>query len=139
MKKVVILLMSDLRSDEISKGYGMKTKKPNKQIMLKKLARVFSPKSIAVIGASETPNKVGNVVMKNFIEGGYEGKIFPVNPKHEKVMGLKCYKSVLDVKDGIDCVIVATPAEIVPKIIEQCGKKKVGGVIVLSGGFSEAG
>lgn len=106
---------------------------------LKKLDRVFEPKSIVVIGASSTPAKVGNVVMKNFIDGGYAGDIYPVNPKYEQLLGFKCYKSVKDIKAKIDCVIIATPAKYVPMIVKECGQKKVGGIIILSGGFEEVG
>ena len=107
--------------------------------MLKKLDRVFNPKSIAVVGASAIPAKVGNVVLKNFIDGGYSGKIYPVNPKYETLLGFRCYKTIKDTNDRIDCVIIATPAPTVPSIIKECGEMDAGGVVVLSGGFEEAG
>ncbi|MDO8554557.1 MAG: CoA-binding protein [Candidatus Micrarchaeota archaeon] len=100
---------------------------------------LFSHNSVAVIGATPIPNKVSNVIMRNLIDGKYTGKVYPVNPKYEEVLGLKCYKSVLEIKDNVECAIVATPAEFVPKIVEQCGKKKIKGVIVISGGFGEVG
>lgn len=104
---------------------------------LKKLKYVFNPKSVAIVGASQTPNKIGNVLMKNFIDGSFGGKLYAVNPKYKKVLGVPCFPKVSRIPGPVDCVIVATPAVTVPKIIEDCGKKKVKGVIVLSGGFEE--
>lgn len=106
---------------------------------VKNLKYIFRPKSVAIIGASGTPTKVGAVVLKNLIEGRFGGDVYPINPKYEKLSGLRCYPSVLAVKKKIDCAIIATPAPAVPKILEQCGKKKIKGVVVLSGGFSEVG
>ena len=106
---------------------------------LKKLNRVFRPQSVAIVGGSPVPNKIGNVLMKNFLDSRFMGKLYAVNPKYEEVLGVPCYPSVLKIPGSVDCVIVATPAETVPQIIEDCGKKKVGGVIVLSGGFEEVG
>jgi len=106
---------------------------------VKNLKYIFRPKSVAIIGASGTPTKVGAVVLKNLIEGNFGGDIYPINPKYEELVGKKCYPSVLAVKKRIDCAIIATPAKFVPKILEQCGKKKIKGVVVLSGGFSEVG
>lgn len=105
----------------------------------KNLKYIFEPKSIAIIGASNIPNKLGNVLLKNLLFGKYSGKIYPVNPKYENVGGLKCFKSVLDIDGGVDCAIIATPAKTVPGIMEECAKKKIFGVIVLSGGFGEVG
>ena len=101
------------------------------------LKAVFSPKSVAIVGASATPNKIGNVLIRNFLDGKFRGKIYPVNPKYAELSGLKCYPSVSSIPGKVDCVIVATPAETVPDIVDDCAKKKVGGVIVLSGGFEE--
>ena len=86
--------------------------------IIKNLDNIFKPKSVAIIGASATPNKIGNVLMKNFLENKYQGKIYPINPKYPQIMGLKCYKSVVEVPGKIDCVIIATPAETVPSIME---------------------
>ena len=106
---------------------------------VKNLKYIFNPKSVAVIGASGTPTKVGAVVLKNLVEGKFGGKIYPINPKYDKLSGLKCYPSVLAVKGKIECAIVAIPTRFVPKILEQCGKKGIRGVVVLSGGFAEVG
>lgn len=105
----------------------------------KRLDRIFYPKSVAIIGATKKPNKIGNVIVKNFMQGKFIGGLFPVNPKYKDIMGLKCYSSVLEIKKKVDCVIIATPAVTVPAIMEQCGKAGVGGVVILSGGFEEVG
>jgi len=103
------------------------------------LHRIFEPKSIAIIGATTKTDKVGYVILRNLIDGAYQGKVYPINPKYEEILGLKCYKSVLDVKGKIDCAIIAIPAVAVPQVIKECGEKKVGGAVVLSGGFEEVG
>jgi len=107
--------------------------------MLKKLNKLLEPKSIAVVGASSNPEKLGNVILRNLIEGKYQGKIYPVNPKYGELLGLRCYSSILEIKESADCVIVATPAPTVPVIMKECAEKKVGGVLILSGGFEEVG
>jgi len=104
---------------------------------LKKLNYVFKPRSVAIVGGSPIPNKIGNVLMKNFIDSRFTGKVFAVNPKYTEVLGMKCYPRVSDIPRPVDCVIIATPAETVPGIIEDCGKNGAKGVIVLSGGFEE--
>ncbi len=100
---------------------------------------LFSHNSVAVIGATPISNKVSNVIMRNLIDGKYAGRVYPVNPKYDEVLGLKCYKSVLEIDGNVECAIIATPAEFVSAIVEQCGKKKIKGVIVISGGFGEVG
>ena len=99
----------------------------------------FDPKSIAVIGASDTKGKVGNTVLNNIINSGYKGKVFPINPRAEEVCNIQCYRSILDVKDDIDVAIFVIPGKFVNKAAEECGKKKVKGLIVISAGFKEIG
>ncbi len=106
---------------------------------IKKLKFVFEPRSVAIVGASRTPNKIGNVLLRNFIDTKFAGKIYPVNPKYEDVLGHRCYHKVSRIPGKVDCVIVATPAVTVPGIVKDCAKKKVGGIVVLSGGFEEVG
>jgi acetyl coenzyme A synthetase (ADP forming)-like protein len=106
---------------------------------LKKLKYVFRPRSVAIVGASQKPNKIGNVLIKNFIDGRFMGELYAVNPKYKEILGIPCYPKVTKIPKPVDCVIIATPAATVPGIIEDCGKKKVNGVIVLSGGFEEVG
>ncbi len=99
----------------------------------------FNPKSIAVIGASNTKGKVGNTVLNNIINSGYKGKVFPINPRADKVCDIPCYNTILDVKDEIDVAIFVIPSKFVNKAAEECGKKKVKGLIVISAGFKEIG
>ncbi len=104
-----------------------------------KLEVFFKPKSIAVIGASRKPEKIGYQLLRSIVIGGFEGKIYPVNPKAKEIMGLKAYASVLDVPGEVDLAVIAVPAPVVPKVIDECGRKGVKGVIVISGGFKEIG
>ncbi len=107
--------------------------------LLRNLDSIFDPKSIAVVGASREPNKIGNVITKNFIDGGYAGKVYPINPKADEVLGMKCYPSVKDVPGKIDSAVIAIPAPFVPNALKECGEKGIKGVVVISGGFSEVG
>lgn len=95
----------------------------------------LAPRSIAVIGASEKPG-VGKAIFSN-IMNGYKGKIYPITPSNPTVFGLKAYKSVLDIKEEIDLAVVATPNKIVPAVMEEVGKKKIRGAIIVSAGFKE--
>jgi acetyltransferase len=99
----------------------------------------FSPDSVAVIGASRREGAVGHEVVKNLLNCGYPGKIFPVNPNADDILSLKCYPSVLSIEDDIDLGIVTVPAETVPKAAEEAGKKGLKGLIVISAGFKEIG
>ena len=99
----------------------------------------FKPKSIAIIGASPTQGKVGNTVLTNIIESGYQGKIYPINPKSEEILGYKAFKNVLDVPNQIEIAIFAIPSKFVALTAEECGKKSVKGLIVISAGFKEVG
>jgi len=99
----------------------------------------FSPDSVAVIGASRREGAVGHEVVKNLLNFGYRGRIFPVNPKADELLSLKCYPSVLRIEDDIDLGIITVPAEIVPKAAEEAGKKGLKGLIVISAGFKETG
>src|SRR3989337_3227729 len=83
----------------------------------------LSPRSIAIIGASEKPG-IGRAIFTN-IKNGYKGKIYPVSPTNEYVSGIKAYKSVLDIPEDIDLAVVATPNKIVPKVMEEVGMKKI--------------
>ncbi len=107
--------------------------------MATELSKLFSPKSIAVIGASTNPEKVGYAVLNNLISIGFRGKLYPVNPKHDDVLGLKCYPSVLDIPGPIDLAVIMTPPDAVPPTMEQLGKKKTEFAVVISSGFGEVG
>ena len=99
----------------------------------------FNPKSIAVIGASEKKNKLGYILLKNLIDFKYSGRIYPINPKRQKILKLKTFPSVLDVQKKIDLAIVVIPSKVVPLVLEQCGRKKIKSVIIISAGFREIG
>ncbi len=103
------------------------------------LRPIFSPKSIAVIGASRSPMKIGYEILQNILVQGYTGKVYPINPEAPEIMGLKTQPSVIAVRDDIDLAIIAVPAEFVPKVMTECAKKKVKGAIVISSGFGEIG
>lgn len=97
----------------------------------------LNPNSIAVIGASEHAGKVGNVLMKKLLK--FRGEVIPINIEHDIVYGKKSYASVLDYKKNIDLAIIAIPAKGVKKVLEECWKKKIRNVIIISAGFSEIG
>lgn len=97
------------------------------------------PASIAVIGASREPGKVGHQILNNILSSGFKGKIFPVNPNCTSLLGLKCYPKVLDVPGEVDLGIIAVPATIVPSVVEDSGRKGLKALIVVSAGFKEAG
>jgi 4-hydroxybutyrate---CoA ligase (ADP-forming) len=97
----------------------------------------FSPDSIAIIGASEKPG-VGETIFSN-IRNDYKGKVYPITPSHTTVFGIKAYKSVLDVPEDIDLAVIITPNRIVPSVMDEVGKKRIGGAIIISAGFKETG
>ncbi|MCF8238690.1 MAG: bifunctional acetate--CoA ligase family protein/GNAT family N-acetyltransferase [Saprospiraceae bacterium] len=107
--------------------------------MKAQLEPFFRPASIAVIGASENPISLGHAVMSNMKEAGYKGDLIPINPKYREVMGLKCYKSVLDSPVQIELAVIQIPAKLVPGIVDECGKAGVKALLILSAGFKEAG
>ncbi|MGC9037362.1 MAG: acetate--CoA ligase family protein [Candidatus Micrarchaeia archaeon] len=100
---------------------------------------MLKPKSVAIIGASRVPGKAGRVILENYINTGYSGKLYPVNPNAENLLGLKAYAHVSEIKGNIDLAVIAVPAPVVPEVLEECGKKKVKSAVVISGGFAEVG
>jgi len=98
---------------------------------------IFNPKAVAVIGASDNPGKLGSHVMKSLIEGRYPGKIFPVNPGKDEILGLKTYPSLLQIPDAVDLSIIVLPAESVPRTIIECQEKGVKGIVLITAGFKE--
>lgn len=102
------------------------------------LKNLFEPSSVAIIGASEKEGSIGRVVVANIQKAKFQGKIFPINPKSSSILGLKAYTCVLHIQDTIDLAIIVTPAQTVPALIEECGKKSIPVVIVISAGFKEA-
>jgi len=105
------------------------------------LEAFFEPKSVAVIGASSNPNKLGHAVVKNLIDGGYsdQGKVFPINLDDDEILGHKAYPSVMEVPEPVDLAIIVIPYPYVPDALRECGKKEIPAAIVISAGFREAG
>ena len=99
----------------------------------------FKPKTVAVVGVSRQPRKFGHVIFKNFIDSEFTGKVFPINPKAETILGIKAYTSVKEVPDELDLVVIAVPAAIVPSVIDDCLSKGVKAAVIISGGFKEIG
>ena len=107
--------------------------------MAHRLEKIFKPKSIAAIGASDSEGSVGNALIKNLLRGGFAGRVYPVNPKRDTIQSVPCYHSVSDIPEKIDLAVIATPARAVPSVVEECGRAGVGGLVILSAGFAEAG
>ena len=107
--------------------------------MPKSLDAIFRPQSIAVIGASRERGGVGREILGNLVQYEFKGAVYPVNPRANTVMSMKCYPSLSSIPDPVDLAIVVVPARIVPQIMEECGKKGVRGVVIISAGFKEVG
>jgi acetyl coenzyme A synthetase (ADP forming)-like protein len=107
--------------------------------ILTAMNRLMNPRSIAVIGASDQAGKIGNSVMKNLINGGYAGEIYPINPKADEIQGRKAYKSIVDVPGEVDVAVFAVPAKFVPSALTECGKKGVTAAVMIPSGFAETG
>ena len=100
----------------------------------------FNAKSVALIGASPEPGKIGNSVMESLVKHDYKGKVYPVNAKgYPEIMGIKAYKNLLDIKDPIDVVIVTVDLKFVPDLLAECGKKNIHNMVIISGGGKELG
>jgi len=112
---------------------------PTPEQVYNELKPMFYPESIAVIGASSKKGKLGYRLLSNIISFGYKGKVYPVNPKESEILGLKVYKSVLDIPDKIDLAIILIPADKVPEALEECGRKGIKNAIIEAGGFAEMG
>ena len=113
--------------------------RPTQEQIVKQMNRIMRPDTVAVIGASAEDGKIGNSVMKNLINGGYQGKIYPIHPKAEEIMGMTAYKSVLDVPGNIDVAVFAIPAKFVAQALEEVGKKGIPGAVLIPSGFAETG
>ncbi|MDZ5698775.1 acetate--CoA ligase family protein [Chelativorans sp. M5D2P16] len=113
--------------------------RPSQDEIVTAMNKIMRPKAVAVIGASSEEGKIGNSVMKNLINGGYKGEIYPVHPKADEILGYKAYKSVKDVPGEIDTAIFAIPAKFVPGALTECGEKGIPGAVLIPSGFAEAG
>jgi acetyltransferase len=100
---------------------------------------IFRPKSIAVIGASQKPGKIGHEIVHNLVTAEFNGKVFPINPKADVIHSIKAYPTVEDVPDEVEMAIITVPKKIAPEVISQCVRKKVKGLVVITAGFKETG
>ncbi len=103
------------------------------------LKPLFSPESVAIFGASDRVDSVGQIVLSNMLKSGYKGALFPINPKHEEIQGNRAYASLFQVSEIVELAVVATPAQSVPDIIEDCGKHGIKAAVIITAGFSETG
>jgi 3-hydroxypropionyl-CoA synthetase (ADP-forming) len=124
-----IILAKEVNQNAISKA------KPNAEFMEK----FFTPQSVALVGASATPGKVGNSVLDSLAKHDYTGKVYPINPKAEEILGVKCYPAVDAVPDAVDLVVVCVDLSVTAPVLEQCAKKGVHNVVIVSGGGKELG
>jgi acetyltransferase len=103
------------------------------------LEAIFDPQSVAVIGATDRPDTVGRTVLQNLLTSAFHGKVFPVNPQHSELLGIKAYKNIGSVPQGIDLAVLATPAATIPGLIGECIDAGVKSAVVISAGFRESG
>ncbi len=103
------------------------------------LDKIFHPKSVAIVGASETSGTIGFALMANLINGKFDGDVYPVNRKRKRIWGLPACRSVLDLKSPTDLAVIATPIASVPEIIRDCTRAGVSGAIIISAGGKETG
>jgi acetyl coenzyme A synthetase (ADP forming)-like protein len=113
--------------------------RPSQETIVRQMNRIMKPDAVAVIGASSETGKIGNSVMKNLINGGYQGAIYPIHPNATEIMGKKAYKSVKDVPGVIDVAVFAIPAKFVAQALTECGEKKIPGAVLIPSGFAETG
>ncbi|GAA4920745.1 acetate--CoA ligase family protein [Streptomonospora salina] len=107
--------------------------------ILASMNRIFKPRSIAVVGASNEQGKIGNSVIRNIVDGGYAGQVYPINPKADEVYGRTSYATVADAPAGIDVAVFTIPAKLVPAALEEAGRTGVAGAILIPSGFAETG
>ena len=103
------------------------------------ISPIFEATSVALIGASEREGSLGTVVLKNLVDAGFQGTIYPVNPKHDTVQGRKCFASLRDIEERVELAVIVTPAQAVPDVLDDCGANDVPAAVILSAGFRESG
>ena len=113
--------------------------RPSQEVIVRQMNRIMKPDAVAVIGASAEAGKIGNSIMKNLINGGYQGAIYPIHPSATEILGRKAYKSVKDVPGVIDVAVFAIPAKFVTQALIEVGEKKIPGAVLIPSGFAETG
>jgi acyl-CoA synthetase (NDP forming) len=113
--------------------------RPSQDEILRVMNRIMRPGSIAVIGASAEDGKIGNSVLKNLINGGYQGRIIPIHPSLDSVLGRKAFRSIKEVPEHVDVAVFAIPARLVAAVLAECGQKSVAGAVLIPSGFAETG
>ena len=103
------------------------------------LDKIFKPKSIAIVGASSKVGSPGYNIFRNLIGSSFDGVVYPINYKHESILGVQAYKTIEDLPKPVDLAIIATPSKIVLDVVEQCGKRGIQGILIISAGFKEIG
>lgn len=103
------------------------------------LEAIFAPQSVAIVGASPDPTKLGNRVLRNVVENGYGGRIVPIHPTAPSVLDLPAYATISAVPDPIDLAVIVVPPQAVLPVVEECGAKGVQGLVVITAGFKEVG
>ena len=103
------------------------------------LDKVLKAESVAIVGASRSVTKRGYQAIRILLQEKYGGRIYPVNPKEDSVLGLRCYKSISEIEGPVDLALITTPAKSIPKLLEECGRKGVKGAVIIAGGFGETG
>jgi acetyltransferase len=103
------------------------------------LEKLFHPKRVAVIGASNTPGKVGYAIVKNLLEADFNGEIIPININETEIQGLSAYPSILKVEKQVDSAIICVPAKFVPSVLKECAQKNTKSIVIITAGFSETG
>ncbi|MEN8225247.1 MAG: bifunctional acetate--CoA ligase family protein/GNAT family N-acetyltransferase [Bacteroidota bacterium] len=106
---------------------------------IRTLDKIFRPKRIALIGVSNNPNSVAGIALRNLVGGGFQGVVYPINPKYEAVMGISCYPDVKSVPNTPDLAVIATSGHRVPGLVKECGEAGILGIIIMSAGFKESG
>ncbi|MGQ0795269.1 MAG: 3-hydroxypropionate--CoA ligase [Nitrosopumilaceae archaeon] len=124
-----IILRKEKKENAISKA------QPNAEFMEK----FFTPQSVALVGASATPGKIGNSVLDSLAKHDYKGTVYPINPKADEILGLKCYPSLEAIQDSIDLVVVCVDLSVTAPVLESCAKKGIHSVVIVSGGGKELG
>ncbi|MFJ8673894.1 acetate--CoA ligase family protein [Streptomyces sp. NPDC093589] len=123
----------------LSDGIAPARRRYSREEILTAMRRLMEPRSVAVIGASNEPGKIGNSVMRNLIDGGFPGEIHPVNPKADDILGRKAYKTVGEVPGAVDVAVFAIPAPFVPAALEEAGRKGIPNAVLIPSGFAETG